>query len=97
MTDHFTRILKVTDSTVISEVSYNFVAKKLRISFIRTDSIWEYEGVWPADFARLACAYSIGEVFNELIRNKYDCTRIDPIPVKRIPAKKKEIASRFDF
>lgn len=87
MPSGYSRVLTITDSGVISELAYDFSKKLLRVKFIRTDSVWEYEGVWPSDFARLACAYSVGEVFNEQIRNRYDCVRIDPVPVKKIPAK----------
>lgn len=97
MRDEYTRILKISDSAVIDEIAYNFGTKKLRVSFVSTESVWEYEGVWPSDFARLACAYSVGEVFNEVVRNRYDGTRIAPEPVRKVPAQPRDVASRFEF
>lgn len=80
----FSRICHVTDSAVIKEIAYDHTSRKLRITFKSTDSIWEYENVWPSDFARLVCAHSPGQVFNESIRNRYTAVRLVPAPTRTV-------------
>lgn len=79
----FARTLAVTDSYPIDEVSYDFKTQTLRVRFPRTNSTWDYDGVPAWVFARLAGAYSVGQAFNELVRNRYDATRVAPT-VKKV-------------
>lgn len=79
---NFTRRITFTDSTAIDAAEYDPKNKVMRIHFLSTDSVWELENVWPADFAALCCAYSPGEVYNERFRNRFDARRIDPTPEK---------------
>lgn len=74
------RICKVLDSTAISEFSYDFSRRTLRVTFIPTDSVWEYTGVYPSDFGRLCVAHQVGTEFNRIIRNRYPARRILPEP-----------------
>lgn len=74
------------DSTVISWISYDHEEKELRVCFKSSQSIWQYQGVAPGEFGKLAAAYSVGRVFNERIRDRYDAQRLSP--TKQILASK---------
>lgn len=76
----YVRVCSFTDSSAISEAAYDFSRRTLKITFLHTESIWEYYNVYPSDFAALCCAYSPGEVFNERIRNRFDAKRLHPPP-----------------
>lgn len=76
------RFVTVNDSTVIHWVSYDPQVKVMLIGF--DHSVWRYDGIWASDFGALVCAYSIGKVFNERVRNQFDAVRISPEP-KIIP------------
>lgn len=72
------RTLKVLDSNVISQVDYDHVAMEMKVHFIQTDSIWMHSDVPPGEFAEIASAWSVGQCYNERIRNVYPAKRIDP-------------------
>lgn len=83
----YTRICDVTDSRVIEKVAYAPQEKRLRIWFT-TPSVWEFDDVWPSDYAALVSAYSPGEVFNHRIRGRYPARRIKEIVDREIPVTK---------
>lgn len=72
----FSRVLTVRDSSAIEEIAWDPKTKRLRVYFASTATLWEYTGVYPSDFAALACAHSVGLVFNERIRLQYPATRV---------------------
>ena len=84
----FERVVEVNDSSVVQRLSYSPKRRVLRVLFA-SGSVFEYEEVWPADFADLASAYSVGQVFNERIRDRFPACRIAESVEKRIPATKK--------
>lgn len=77
----FTIFVARSDSNVIDWLSYDHEARRMRVHFKSTDSTWEYERVWPSDFASLVAAHSVGRAFNANIRGKYVEKRISPPPV----------------
>lgn len=76
--DGFPRTVEVHDSSAITHLAYDPSRKCLRVRFAQTASVWEYDHVWPSEFAQLVAAYSMGAAFNERIRNRKDARRIDP-------------------
>lgn len=70
------RFLEVHDSSVIEYIGYHPNHRIMIVGFPK--SVWVYDQVWPSDFAALACAYSVGAVFNERIRNRKDAMRLTP-------------------
>lgn len=91
----FPRVVTIDDSTVIKEVLYNPALKRMRVCF-HAGAVWDYFEVWPADFASLVSAYSLGEVFNKRIRNIYRSMRVveryDKVtdPTKDVEGKEKQ-------
>lgn len=72
------RHLHITDSNSINLISYDPAKSLLNVTFPKTKSVWQYAGVPMDVFAALAGASSVGDVFNECIRNKYKAKRIWP-------------------
>ena len=66
----FTREVTITDSTAIDRVWYSPSEHRLRIRFPITQSIWEYEKIWPREFGQLVAAHSPGKYFNTRLRNR---------------------------
>lgn len=73
----FDRTVTISDSLIISEISYSFKRRELQVTFATTGAVWLYSNVYPADFAKLVSAHSVGEVFNARFRNRYKETKVE--------------------
>lgn len=82
----FSRIVIIKDSLTIDKLAYDWETRTLRVWFVSTGSVWDYHDVYPADFAKLTAASSVGEVFNARFRNRYECTRVEPEEKKKASA-----------
>lgn len=85
----FTRIVEVTDSGTISKIAYDLDNRIVRITFA-TGSKWDYLNVYPTDFAKLAAAYSPGEIYNARYRDRFECVKVEE-EVKEVRLKAKPI------
>lgn len=88
----FSRLVIINDSLTIDKLAYDWQTRTLRVWFVSTGSVWDYHDVYPADFAKIASAYSVGEVFNARFRNRYECTRVESEPDKNEPLTAKQVA-----
>lgn len=71
----FNRIVIVTDSSQIGEVSYDTNTKTMQVAFVN-GAIYQYLKVYEFDFAKLVAAASVGKAFNSIIKDKFECVKI---------------------
>ena len=62
----YTRIVTVTDSSNIESVSYDVDDRKMRVKFL-TGGLYEYDRVFPQQFAEIVSASSVGSQFSQLL------------------------------
>lgn len=83
----FERTVTTLDSSFIDCIEYDVENQVMRVHFI-TGSIWDYQDVPPVIFGSLACAQSVGSVFNELVRDRYNGELLKLEMIRKLPAKK---------
>jgi hypothetical protein len=69
-------------SSVLLAVGYEQISETLRVVF-NSGSEYRYTGVPIQVYRNLCNAESIGQEFNRTIRNRYDCTVVQVLKVKR--------------
>lgn len=62
-------IITVHDSTMIKGVQYDHKKFVLDVQFQRSNAIYRYANVTPAEFAQLITSRSTGKVFNAIIKD----------------------------
>ena len=65
------------DSSLIRSVGYDLPSSVLEIEFVEGDRIYEYLDVPLSVYSRLMAAASIGNFFNESIRDVYSYQEIN--------------------
>lgn len=70
LVDNHARVLETHDSSVLSDMEYNYSTNRLTIKF-NSGSVWQYDDV-PIDiWNTLQTAESVGATFNYLVRGHY--------------------------
>lgn len=70
VTDNYTRVCTVFDSSNVREVAYDTKRHSLRVTFV-DGRIYRFENLMPIDFAYLVAAESVGKAFNANVKNKF--------------------------
>ncbi|TXR48878.1 KTSC domain-containing protein [Phyllobacterium endophyticum] len=64
-------------STVIQKTSYDEAARILSIWFVPSGNRYDYQDVPPEIHAGLRAAYSKGQYFNAVIRDRFRCRLVE--------------------
>ena len=65
------------ESSLIRSVGYDLPSSVLEVEFVEGDRVYEYHDVPLSVYSRLMAAPSLGNFFNEYIRDMYSYQQID--------------------
>lgn len=69
------RLTEVMDSSNIRRIGYDYEEKKLIVEFM-SGRIYRYRNVPPATYGQLCAGESVGAVFNNFVRDKFETTEL---------------------
>ena len=77
-----TKAMNVYDSSLVRESLYEYETKQLTITFDGSiKSLYHYHGVSLEDYNAFVAADSQGKALNDIIKSKYEFTKIESIDV----------------